>query len=155
MRERGAVPVGSMDALPEAEARMIRYLRQWFSGPDAKAMMWNDLATRLGPDRAREGLRQFEALLHLALDHGRRPLMRHGLECACVGADEAVFAQFIETARAGEREDAGLLAMLLLRSDIALVAVTLAEEVGHLLSGPFIPTEAPAKASSAQDRYLH
>ena len=65
--------------------------------------------------------------------HARRPLMRHHCDCACLGADEAVMARFVRLASRGEREDATLMAMLLIRADIAPLAVSLAEQLGLLI----------------------
>ena len=75
----------------------------------------------------------FETLSALCAQYGRRPLMRHGLDCKCVGADESCFANFIGYASEGAREDAMLMATNLVRPDMALVLVGLAEEFGFAL----------------------
>ncbi len=56
--------------------------------------------------------------------------MRHSVQCKCLGADEACFANFIATAATGEREDAMLIATLLVRPDVAPLIVSLAADVG-------------------------
>lgn len=56
--------------------------------------------------------------------------MRHALHCKCLGADEACFANFIATAATGEREDAMLIATLIVRADVAPLIASLAAEVG-------------------------
>ena len=79
--------------------------------------------------------------------------MRHGTACPCVGSDEAVFARFVMTAATGEREDAMLVATLLVRADVAPVATAAAQSIGlTLLRGAQscraeAPTGAPASAT--------
>ncbi|SFR18993.1 hypothetical protein [Poseidonocella sedimentorum] len=141
--ERGAVPVGSLKALPQGEARLIRTLRMWCAGPDHQAEVWAEMCERLGGVRARQGLKQFEALVGLMIEHGRRPMMRHGVACDCVGADEAIFAHFVAAAASGDRDEAVLLASLLVRADLALHAVSSAELVGLMVMGEGGRTEAP------------
>ena len=62
--------------------------------------------------------------------HARRPLMRHAPGCPCAGADECVFARFVALAAEGAREDAILIAALIVRTDIALTLAIRAETVG-------------------------
>ena len=89
-----------------------------------------DLDARLG-DRAGRALGdRFEDLLETTLAHARRPLMRHATGCPCAGADESVFARFVALAAEGAREEAILIAALIVRADIALGLARLAEEVG-------------------------
>lgn len=127
---RGGSPVAMLDALPEPEARLVRYLRGWCAGPEGQAGVWNEMAVTLGAPGARAGLAALEALLALFLDHGRRPLMRHHPDCSCVGADEAAFAEFVGLAAEGAREDAMMLAALMIRADMLMQAVGLAETLG-------------------------
>jgi hypothetical protein len=115
------------------EAASVIYLRLWCDGPDARARVWNDLATSLGTERGRCAVASFEDLCGLCTKHGRRPLMRHSVQCKCVGADEACFANFIAAAAAGEREDAMLIATLLVRADVAPSLTALATDFGLAL----------------------
>jgi len=93
----------------------------------------NDLAQSLGHQKAEHALASLSELCSLCTRHGRRPLMRHGLKCKCVGADEACFAHFIGAATDGAREDAMLIATLLVRPDVAPVITALATEFGLAL----------------------
>jgi hypothetical protein len=54
----------------------------------------------------------------------------HDIACPCVGGDEYALARFVALAAEGDREDAVLLAALLVRADVALCLAPLAEEVG-------------------------
>ena len=64
---------------------------------------------------------------------GRRPLLRHQIGCACVGADEACFAGLVAAASEGRHEDALMIAVLVVRPDVAPLLVGLAETLGHAL----------------------
>lgn len=127
---RGGAPVGLVTELDSVEAASVVYLRLWLDGPDAQAQVWNDFATSLGPDQGRKALQSFDDLCSLCARHGRRPLMRHSVQCECLGADESCFANFIATAATGEREDAMLMATLLVRPDMAPIIASLAADVG-------------------------
>lgn len=126
----GGAPVGYLTELGGVEAGAVRCLRLWCEGPDGKTEVWRGLAAALGPDRGRATLCAFEGLLGLLVDHGRRPLMRHDVGCKCLGADEATFANFVSAAASGQREDAMLMAMLLVRPDMSLPLTHLAQTFG-------------------------
>lgn len=127
---RGGAPVGFVAELDTIEAASVRYFRLWCDGPDSQIQVWNDFATDLGSDEGRQALKSFEELCTMCARHGRRPLMRHSVQCKCLGADESCFARFIATAATGEREDAMLMATLLVRPDMAPLVAALATDVG-------------------------
>lgn len=127
---RGGAPVGFITELDSVEAASVIYLRLWCDGPEAQAQVWNDFASSLGIDHGRRAMKSFEALCALCCLHGRRPLMRHSVHCKCLGADESCFANFVAAAATGEREDALMLAMLLVRPDVAPLIASLAANVG-------------------------
>lgn len=133
IENRGGAPVGFISELDSVEAASVIYLRLWCDGPEAQYQVWNDLATGLGVDRGRKALQAFESLCALCNTHGRRPLSRHSVQCKCLGADESCFANFIATAATGEREDAMLIATLLVRPDVAPLIASLAADFGHAL----------------------
>lgn len=148
-RRIGGSAVGQLTHLDDLSACAVIYLRLWSDGPDGQAAVWNDLVCGLGHARGRAALASFEALVGLLGRHGRRPLMRHAAGCACLGADEACFANFIATATTGEREDALLMAMLLVRPDVAPHLCATAMNLGLALkqmllrSAPVIPDNGP------------
>ena len=131
--KRGGAPVGFITELDGIEAASVIYLRMWCDGPKAKASVCNDFASNLGADRGRHAMKSFEDLCSLCTTHGRRPLMHHSVNCKCLGADESCFANFIACAATGEREDAMLIATLLVRPDVAPLITALAAEFGHAL----------------------
>lgn len=128
----GGAPVGHLDALPPLEALSVRALRRWCDG-GAEALA-GDLALALGPRSGEEAARAFDAFCRHCLSAGRRPLLRHGGGCPCLGADEAAFARLVQTATEGEREDAMMLACVMLRPDLAPATVFLAQAAGLALS---------------------
>lgn len=153
-QKRGGAPVGFITELDGIEAACVIYLRLWCDGPEAQAQVWNDFASSLGPESGRKALKSFEDLCSLCIQHGRRPLMRHAVRCKCLGADESCFANFIAAAATGEREDALMIAMLLVRPDIAPLIASLAADFGFALKR--MHPSAPRHLSShAQHQTIH
>ena len=125
-RHPGGAPVARLDGLPPLERRVIRCLRLWYAGPEGEpAVRWE-----IGRDGAGELARRFGELLDLTAGSARRPMLRHDVDCPCAGADECVFARFVALAAEGAREDAVLMAALMVRPDMALPLATLAEAIG-------------------------
>jgi len=135
----GAAPVGHLLDLPPLERQLILYLRLWCDGPSGQAEVWQDLCARHGAEDATRVLRRFEELLGGTLRHARRPLQRHALTCPCAGGDECVFARFVALAAEGAREDACLIAALMVRTDMALILHGVAEDLGLLLMRGQLP----------------
>ncbi|WP_088632736.1 hypothetical protein [Phaeobacter sp. 22II1-1F12B] len=132
-RNRGGVAVGHVGDLDPVEAGAVLYLRLWNSGPDAQARVWNEFARTLGAVQGRQALKALENIMRLCAHHARRPIVRHDLKCSCLGADEACFANFIAAAGRGDREDAMLIATLIVRADMAPSLTGLAESLGLAL----------------------
>ncbi|MEM7496924.1 MAG: hypothetical protein AAF371_02900 [Pseudomonadota bacterium] len=151
----GALPVGTLDTLPPLEAAAVRGLRLWFSGQEAQAAVWNVFARTFGARQGRASLRAFESFVDTLLEASPRPLMRHGLACRCLGADEHAFAALLSAAARGEREEAILLALAFVPAHHALPLVAAAEAAGPILArvadplAALIPPARPAPASAA------
>lgn len=129
-RNPGAAAVSRLSELPPLERQVIRCLRFWCAGPAGQDALGRELARRLGPAAAERVAAGLSELLHLTASHARRPLMGHVLDCPCAGGDECVFARFVALAAEGAREEAVLMASLIVRPDLALCLVRLAEDVG-------------------------
>lgn len=127
--EQGASPVGRLAHLPEAESWWVRALRLWCDGDEGQVALKTELEARFGEAGAHAVFARFTDLLSLIFRYSRRPLVRHSVDCTCVGADEAVFALFCSQALA-DREEAMMIACLLLRADVAPLAVSLAQTLG-------------------------
>jgi hypothetical protein len=152
---RGAAPVGHLLELPDVEQAAVACLRLWCDGTAAQARLWGDLAGALGPGHGRTALKALERLLDLIVTHGRRPLMRHGLDCRCVGGDECAFAHLVAAAAGGEREDALLMASLLVPPGLAPEAVELAGQFGLGLRRMAVSYRPAAGAPEARPEVLH
>lgn len=117
--------------------------------------LWSDAVegrSALPEGHSTELLRQ---ICGLCASYGRRPLMRHGLGCACLGADEACFAHMVAAAATGAREDALMLAALIVRPDLAPALVALSEQLGLALNRrPVIPA-APGRRAEDRAGFLH
>jgi hypothetical protein len=83
------------------------------------------------------------------LRFGRRPLMLRPAGCRAAGADENAFAAMVAAAASGEREDAMLIAICMVRADVSPQIVGLAEQVGLSLV-PMVP-----QGSGRNDRRLN
>lgn len=130
---RGGAPVGHIAHLGPVEAGAVMYLRLWSEGPFAHSQMREDFTVALGSARAQSAVKSFVDLCDLMSVHGRRPLMRHQVTCRCLGADEAWFANFIGYASEREREEAALIATMIVKAKVAPVLAGLAEDFGLAL----------------------
>ncbi len=131
---RGGAPVGHLGHLGPVEQSAVRLLRAWSNGPAALSESIAQYQVDLGAERA-EALRDALCrLCELCCRNGRRHLMCHQSSCACLGADESCFAHFIANAAEGRREDALLMATLMVRGDCVLHLLAQAEILGRYLS---------------------
>lgn len=133
MTGRGGAPVGHLGELDEVEASSVLYLRLWCSGAEGQTQVRDDFAATLGRAGGAVALETLETFLCAAVEHGRRPLVRHDVLCSCVGADEAVIANFVAAAVSGDRDDALMIATLLVRAEMAPALTDLARQVGLTL----------------------
>ena len=130
---RGGAPVGFITELDTIEAASVIYLRLWSDGLDAQAQVRDDFVAALGHAQGEKAVQSFAQICSLCTAHGRRPLMRHSVQCKCLGADESCFANFIATATEGANEDAMLIATLLVRTDMAPLLASCALDFGLAL----------------------
>lgn len=151
LAHRGSAPVGHVAQLGPVEAGAVLYLRLWSDGPDAHRQMQEDFSASLGVESANAAVESFVTMCDLFAVHGRRPLTRHHVACNCLGADESWFANFIGYASEGEREDALLIATLIVTPHVAPLLVGLAEDFGLALRRMV----ALARTSSNKPRVLH
>lgn len=154
-QNRGGAPVGFITELDSIEAASVIYLRLWCDGPEAQSLVCNDFANGLGPDQGRKAIKSLEELCSLCAQHGRRPLMRHSVQCKCIGSDESCFANFIATAVDGEREDALLIATLLVRPDVAPLIASLATNFGLALKRMHLVAPRDVAKFSASPQTFH
>lgn len=116
----GAFPVGAVEQVSALDAMMVACLRIWFDGPEGPMQVDDLLRRHVTAATADLCLPLLETVFRLLVSHGRRPLIRHQPGCQCLGADEAVFAHFVNVAAMGEREDAMLIASLMVEGPALL-----------------------------------
>ncbi len=152
---RGGAAVGRLSDLDPVEAGAVMYLRLWGAGSGGQADAASDFEIALGLDRGRAAMLTLDRLCSLCAHHGRRPLMRHGLGCACLGADENCFAQMVAAASEGAREDAMMMASLIVRPDFAPALASLSEELGLALRQMTRSVPIPTTGHRASSAVLH
>ncbi|WP_170786925.1 hypothetical protein [Ruegeria lacuscaerulensis] len=151
---RGGAAVGKLSDLSPIEASAVLYLRLW---GDATAR--KDIACKIGVDLGTEpeavAMMTIDRLCALCAHHGRRPLIRHQVGCSCLGADENCFAQMIAAASEGAREDAMMMATLIVRPDFAPALTALSEELGLALRQMTAPQPLPSTGHLSPSAALH
>lgn len=130
---RGAAAVGRLSELDPVEAGAVLYMRLCWNDPDALERMTEDFTTLIGGAAGRNAARGFHQLSQLCHGHARRPLCPHALNCPCLGGDEACFARMVASAAEGAREEALMMALLLVRADVAPLITGLAQDAGLAL----------------------
>ena len=123
----------------------IQCLRRWSSCPDQTL---DRLSLHFGAQAYRLP-RVLAPVVQTLARYGHRTLMRHAPGCPCRGTDEAALAHLAVAAATQQREDAMLIAITLVRPDVAPVLVAQAEALGltlHCLqiSAPRATHAAPA-----------
>lgn len=152
---RGGAPVGYLAELPEVEERAVMCLRRWHTDAWERRRVCSDFGQFLGNEQGLSAVESLEQICELCTRYGRRPLMRHQVDCKCLGADEACFANFIGAAADGEREDAMLMATLLIRHDFAPSLVGLAENLGLALKRISARDNTPMYSIKPHSNSLH
>ncbi|AKS46678.1 hypothetical protein SAMN05444287_1796 [Octadecabacter temperatus] len=130
---RGGAPVGHLGELDAVEAAAVIYWRLWSQGIDGQRQTKADLHRVLGEKHGFEAASALAQIFDLCVRHGRRPLMRHDINCKCLGADESCIANFIGYASECKREDAALIASLIVTPDLCLPMAALAQTFGLAL----------------------
>ncbi len=152
---RGGAAVGRLADLDPIEAGAVMYLRLWGDGVQGRADAASDFELALGLEHGRAAMMTLDRLCSLCAHHGRRPLVRHGLGCSCLSADENCFAQMIAAASEGAREDAMMMASLIVRPDFAPSLASLSEELGFALRRMTASVPMPSTGHQASATVLH
>ncbi|WP_170718420.1 hypothetical protein [Ruegeria profundi] len=152
---RGGAAVGRLTDLAPIEAGAVMYLRLWSEGAKGRADAASDFDIALGANQGRAAMLTLDRLCSLCASYGRRPLIRHGLGCACLGADENCFAQMIAAASEGAREDAMMMASLIVRPDFAPALASLSEELGMALRRMTAAVPMPTTGHQTPSAVLH
>ncbi len=126
----GGAPVGKMQLLDLEEFTIISFLRRWCDGGIARTQLQKELVINLGYAKGAQFFQSFKSLCEIIFYHGRRTLVRHQTDCSCVGADESCFAQLILRAGNNYKEDAILIALLLVPPHLTSETFALASQIG-------------------------
>lgn len=129
-QNRGGASIGVLMHFEPWEADLIVTLRLWCDSPEGQAKVWNEFAMTLPKGTAADEMRAFEQLVSTIAAYAHRPLVRHGVGCACVGADEGVFAHLVRVACDGDLGEAAQIATLLVTAAQAERVAILAAQVG-------------------------
>ncbi len=139
---RGGAAVGMLADLPPLERGVVQLLRQWCDGEAGRIAVAENFTAIFGAEQAAIEVNNLAHLITLMVQMGRRPLMRHHTQCACLGGDESAFAQMVAAATAGDREDAMAFALTMLPPDISYEATQIAAHVGHAVLDMIYKTSA-------------
>ena len=135
---RGGAPVGYLSELNQLEQNAILFLRYWSQSAkadhDLQSKFWADITYDLGITKTRQAIEAFDEIFTLCVRYSRRPIMKHDLECKCIGGDESCFANIIGLAEEGEFEDALLLAANLVAPKFASYLVSSARKFAVSIS---------------------
>ena len=129
---RGGAPVGYLSELNQLEQNAILFLRYWSQSAKANHNLqdkfWSEITYELGITKTQQAVEAFDEIFTLCVKYSRRPIMKHDLECKCIGGDESCFANIIGFAEEGEFEDALLLAANLVAPKFAAHLVSSARK---------------------------
>lgn len=129
----GTQAIGILQELDHFGRLCLRYLRAWTPRGDHQQAIVRDTCAAIGLPAATETLESLSQICDLLARHGRKPVMRHHPDCPCIGKEEACFAHLVLAATTGEREDALMMALLMVRPDFAPILVGLCQNFGlHL-----------------------
>lgn len=152
---RGGAAVGRLTDLQPLEVGAVMYFRLWSDGPHGRSDAASDFDIALGIREGRETMTLLDQICGLCATHGRRTLIHHGLGCSCLGADENCFAQMVGAAAEGAREDAMMMAALMVRPDFAPALVALSEQFGLALRRMTRPQMPPRATHAARPSIVH
>ena len=125
---KGGSPVAVISDLSWEEHLVIYYFRCCFEGSEALLQVHEEFRFYLGAETADKTIRSLQFLFSKLQNNGRRRLVRHDLNCKCVGADENCFAQLVTRSTYLDKKDAILIGILLSDADLAPELVYAAED---------------------------
>ncbi len=152
---RGGAPVGHLAELGAVEAAAVIYWRLWADGLTGQRRVQADFCAVLGDKAGIDATDALAQIFDTCARHGRRPLMRHGLGCKCLGADESCIANFIGYGSEGRREDAALIATLLVTPDLCMPLAALAQTLGLALRRMALAKRPTPIATHSNTRTIH
>ncbi|MDZ7709035.1 MAG: hypothetical protein U5K36_02240 [Roseovarius sp.] len=149
----GEVPVAAMQGMEPLPTLVIVALRGWNrAGAGAALVTLRDRMTEAQAAAAMAAMCDLAGILGVSR---RRPLACHAPHCPCVGADEAAFARFVQEAALGDREDALLLASLMVEGPAIIGLTDAASRFGLHLHRATLRASHAMTAARPADATLH
>jgi len=154
MKTAGEVAVNSMDAISEFERKSVNILRHAdrlydvndFSGlPDSIQGLFYKRSSRY----------HILDLINIFAVYYLRPIVRHQPGCACVGADENVFANILRFSVENLDNEVMILGSLLIKSQQVGDLVKKAKVVGHLINEDLQKNLLEPKLTQTFHNHLH
>lgn len=112
--------------------------------------MTREIHDALGPQRGQRVITLWTEFLEIYRCHQLNTAEPHTIYDACLGIDEASFATFLSTAADGEREEALLLALSLVRPDAVLILTNFATQIGLSLKQILLIRSTTNRLSSSK-----
>jgi len=152
---RGGETIASLRSMEPWQSELIVLLRTWCSGPEGPSDVMDKLRVNLSHSEAVDAYRAAGRLLQKVSETTYRPLVRHGISCPCVGADEALLVHLVRLASDGQLQDAALMAGLLSGPSHAEHIGILAGELGEILRRNVSAEKTIRKTHDANVVHLH
>ena len=144
----GGAPVSFMSELNEVESLAVSFLRQWYHSNEEREKVTRELIVLLGYYDGYKTAKSFGDLCNWFSKKGRRPLVRHHMNCECVGLDENYFAKLLATASSHQREDTMMLVIIFLPANLAPIVSDLACFIGLALKRLVLTKLGPDKENA-------
>ena len=125
---KGGSPVAVISDLSWEEHLIIYYFRCCFEESQALLEVHEEFHFYLGAEIANKTIGALQFLFNKLQNNGRRRLVRHDMNCKCVGADENCFAQLVTRSTYVDKQDAILIGILLSDAELAPELVYAAED---------------------------
>lgn len=152
----GARPVGQMQEVSPRQQRFVKCLRCWMEAPDYQVFIFSLAMPDLGKAKAQRYVRACEAFMSNLAVSATRPIARHGVQCPCLGQDEAVLLSVLHHAGIGDRFGASVQAARLVRQDRLNPFVDAAEDLSFAMSGVALtPNQHAASPEKPANVPLH
>ena len=152
---KGGSPVAVISDLSWEEQLVIYYFRCCFEGSEALLEVHEEFRFYLGNETANKTIGALQFLFSKLQNNGRRRLVRHDLNCKCVGADENCFAQLVTRSTYIDKKDAILIGILLTDADLAPELVLAAEDFAIGVKSLLKVIGSTSKDSKPMSRVLY
>ena len=152
---KGGSPIAVISDLTWEEHLIVYYFRCCFEGSEALLEVHEEFSFYLGSEEADKTVGALKFLFSKLQSKGRRHLVRHDLNCKCVGVDENCFAQLVTRSTHTDKKDAILIGILLSDADLAPELVYAAEDLAMGVKSLLKVIGSTSKDSKPMSRVLY